>query len=435
MRRLPRRRARRHLLPVLLPVVLLVLAPPAAGQGVDTGRRETLERQVDEYRELVDERQREIAAIEARLGETRTRLAEQLAERDRIAAELVRLRTDRDALREDLAGLAVRLEATQGRIQALEADLGTLKVRIEGLLVNLYTQRTGRFARILGQAESFHELRVKNRYLSLLSRQDVELVEQLDATLAALFEAQQALSEQIEERNAKELELAVVQEELEATRARLDRAIAELRATEEGQLAAKARELEAQTALERQLGELQGDLAAEIERIRREEERLRLRAEQERYLEQRRELEAQADALQAQREGLERAADGFVLPVANPSVVVRFRQDNNSYIALQAEVAYAAVRAMQGGKVVSVALISANDGYMVSLLHPDGLVTAYTNLQPPRVQTGQVVSQGEVIGYIGGSALIPADVLRLYVQQADGRGRRAFVDPAPLLGL
>lgn len=427
----PRRR------PLALASLLLALLalPPGAAAQVDTSRRDALQRQVDAYEELVEARERELATIEERLGETQERLDARLAERDRIAGELVRLRAERDALREELATLAGRLEETHERIRGLEHDLEALKVRIEGLLVNLYTQRTGRFARVLGQAESFHELRVKNRYLSLLSRQDVALVEQLDQTIAQLFEAQQALSEQIAERSAKEAELVATQEELEETRAQLEVIIAELRDTEEGQLAARARELEAQSELERRLSGLQGDLQAEIERIRREEDRLRQRAEQERFLERRRELEAEADALQEQREGLEQAAAGFVLPVANPSVLTRFRQDNNSYIALRAGVAYAAVRAMQAGKVVSVALISANDGYMVSLLHPDGLVTAYTNLQPPRVEVGQLVRQGEVIGYIGGSALIPTDVLRLYVQRADGSGRRGFVDPAPLLGL
>ena len=51
-----------------------------------------------------------------------------------------------------------------------------LKVRIQALLVNLHRQRANRFGQVLARANSFHELQVRNYYLSLLAEQDVEVV-------------------------------------------------------------------------------------------------------------------------------------------------------------------------------------------------------------------------------------------------------------------
>jgi hypothetical protein len=51
------------------------------------------------------------------------------------------------------------------------------------------------------------------------------------------------------------------------------------------------------------------------------------------------------------------------------------------------------------------------------------------------VATGDAVDAGTVLGYLGGGALIPPDVLHFYLRRTSGDGNGVFVDPAPVLGL
>jgi murein DD-endopeptidase MepM/ murein hydrolase activator NlpD len=114
--------------------------------------------------------------------------------------------------------------------------------------------------------------------------------------------------------------------------------------------------------------------------------------------------------------------------------VGRYGDGNQSFVALRAQEAGAAVYAVQGGVVIAAQSIGANDGFMVAVRHDPELTTVYTNLRPPPVQVGDRVQRGEVIGYLGGGTLPPPDVLRLYARVRQGGGE-AFVDPLPLLGL
>ena len=417
----------------LLAALLALPAGIGAFAQPDTSTRDALEADIDRYEDLLRNRRDEIAAIEAALGDTQDALNARIAERDRVAAELQRVQQERDVLLQEIATLEQQREATRAQIVAKEQELEDLKARIQQLLLNLYRQRSSRFARAVAQAESFHDLQVKNHYLSLLATQDVELVNELDVVLAELVELQAVLSAQIEEQTRKEEELAATEVRLEASRAELQAIINELDATREGQLAQRKALLEAQSELERTLGDLEGRLAAEIARLRAEEQRLRDRAQAETFLEQRRELERQADAARARIDNLtnpfEPRESGFIYPVEG-GIEARFGENGTTFVAFRASAANAAVRSMQDGVVLQAQSLGANDGFMVAVNHGNDRVTVYTNLRPPVVQVGDRVERGQVLGYLGGGTLIPNDVLRLYLRVAAG-----FVDPVAHLGL
>ncbi|MEX2535676.1 MAG: peptidoglycan DD-metalloendopeptidase family protein [Trueperaceae bacterium] len=419
-------------------LVALLLGPHSAGAQLDTSRREALEAEIAEYQRLLQSRGEEAEEIEGELAETSGNLRNRIAERDEVSAELAGLRARRESLQAEIRTLTTRLEEAEVRIEAILADLDELKLRIRALLVNLHRQRAGRFAGVLSQSQSFHDLQVKNSYLSLLSEQDTDVVERLDSSRNELEQAQQQLSEQLVAREAAEQELLTNQTSLEAKEAQLASIIAELESTRAGQLAQRQSLLEAQDEIERTLSELDLQLEDEITRLRLEEERLRREAAQAFLDEQRRQrLLDQADAL-GQRIGnltapLTAAASGYVYPLAGHTVVSAYGEDNNSYMALRSASANAAVVAVQDGVVRGVSFVSANDGYMVSLAHSDNLSTVYTNLRPPLVQVGDRVSQGDVIGHLGGSTLVAPDTLKLWVQVTEN-GRSAFVDPAVALG-
>jgi murein DD-endopeptidase MepM/ murein hydrolase activator NlpD len=406
---------------------------------LDTSLRDQLEQQADDYQDLLLDRRAEIERLEEELGATRAELEARIAERDRVSARIAELASEERALNRRIAELEDEIAATEARIAEEEANLDALRGRIRALLVNLHRQRAGRAVNALAGAESLHDLRVKNTYLNMLSRQDVELVADVDAQLTALNELRTRLAGQLADLAATRDDLTATRTELEANRAQLQSIIAELNATEEGQQAQRAALLRAQQQLEAELADTEARLQAEIARLREEERRLRERAQE--FVEdraRREALEAEADRTRERILALSSPQQpneaGFVGPLEGGRLLSGYGEGNNSFVALRAQQAGAAVYAVQGGVVIAAQSIGANDGWMVAIRHDRELATVYTNLREPPLQVGDRVQRGQVIGYLGGGTLPPPDVLRLYARLNRG-GREAFVDPLPLLGL
>jgi murein DD-endopeptidase MepM/ murein hydrolase activator NlpD len=386
---------------------------------------------------LLQQREQEIASIEAQLGETAARLEAQLAERDRVSNELAALRDEQLVLTESITTLEAQLSETRAKLDELQSQVADLKTRVQELLVAVYKQRTGRYAGVLAQADSFHDLQVKNYYLSLLSDQDYELINQLSLTATELITTQEAQNQQMSELQAQKTALEQNQAALERKQADLDYIIADLDSTREGQLASRKDLLESQASLEASILALQDQRAAEIARLQEEARRKREEAaraatalEQERLQREAANAEQRASNLAAPRAALPPMASGYSSPVSNAQIYLPFG-DCGRCLALRANTSGAAVLAVQSGIVLDSRLLSANDGFIVSVQHADGTITAYTNLQNrPTVQSGDQVEQGDVLGYLGGGVIIPPDVLKIYVRT----GQNQFVDPAQVLG-
>lgn len=419
-------------------VALLLLVGPASalGQAVDTSQKRALESDIQRYSDLLSARHDELSAIEAALGQTAAALDAQIAERDRVNAELRDLRAAQAELEQEVTRLEAQRDATEARITSLSGQLDDLKARIRGLLDNLYRQRSAGFAAGLARSKSFHELQVHNHYLALLSEQDVAVVTELDTLLGQLRDAQEDLANQLAALETKHQELAANQAEREAKRAELETIIANLQATQAGQLAQKQSLLEEQDQLAAELDDLQGRLDAEIERLRVAEQQAR--AEAARFAqdrEQQLDYQRQADEARARLDALtnqQTLSTGFVMPLEQGRIISSFGEGNNSYIGIEATVPNAAVRVVQSGTVVAISYLGANFGYMVAVQHGGGLTTVYTNLREPVVDVFDPVQQGQVLGYLGGGTL-SSDVLPFYARTDTASGRAVFVDPAPLL--
>lgn len=422
-------------------LALLLASSLSAGfaQGrVDTSQREALEREIEQYEQLQQNRQQDISRIEAELGSTAVVLQQRVAERDAVSRELSALRSERVRLQAEIEQLGVDLQQTEAEIDGIVANLESLQERISALLVNLFTQRSGRYAQALAQAASYHDLQVRSHYLSLLTQQDVELITQLDDARLQLLTAQETLAAQLMQRAAHEEELSVTEVSLSGKQQQLAGIISELESTQAGQQAQRQAVLQAQGEIEAALSSLGSKLSVEIRRLIEEEERLQREAAQAFLAERERErLLQQADATRERIENLTApllpASTDYALPLANPSVVSRFGEENNSYLALRATAPNAPVVAVEAGVVIAVSVISANDGYHVSVQHSTELATSYTNLQAPLVRVGDRVTRGQMLGHLGGGNLVPPDVLKLWVVATQG-GRTAFADPQARLG-
>lgn len=422
------------LLLLLLPLIAL------AQDQLDTSYKEQLEQDIQGYQNLYGARDEQLAEIDATLGRTASSLKKRIEERDRTSQDLANLRNERTTLLNELATLQEEQQATEARIIHLDANLETLELRIQSLLINLHRQRNSRFARILGQAETFHELNVKNYYLGLLALQDAALVNEINQTVRQLSEAQNTLIAQLESLRQKRAALDENEQALTGKQQDLLNIITELESSREGQLAQQRALLEEQRDLEAELADLGKKLTAEVERLKREEERLRREAAQTFVSElERSRLLREADQTRTRIDNLTRPpsplATGFVPPLSELTVVSAYGQGNAPFMALRAQGPNAPVLSMQEGVVIEISVVSANDGYLVAIQHSRELITVYTNLRPPQVAIGDRVERGQVIGHLGGGTLVPSDVLKLWVQVVDQSGRSAFVDPAKRLGL
>ncbi len=440
-------RAGRRVVAMLLAAVLLTPAaygPVAVHAQVDRSEQQRLEGELAAGQRLLERRQDEIAAITRELGATDTELRRRVAERDRVGEQLRDLERRRSELLATIATTEGERDATAARVALLEDDLALMQERVQALLVNLHRTRAGRMGSVLGRADSFHDLRVKQHFIGLLTEQDVAVVTELDTVIGELEGERTLLETQIATLREGQAELERNALALEGTRVELATIIAQLESTQAGQRAQERSLLEAQNALETQLRQLDTALAREIARLEAEERRLREEAQ--RFVQDRQRstaLETEADATRARIDNLRDPAPspaaGYVSPLDSSVVTVRFNTENNSFVVLRASEEGAAVRAVRGGVVISIADLGANEGHMVAIRHDAALTTVYTNLRPPVVQSGDSVAAGAVIGYLGGSSLVAPDVLRFYLRRtAVGEGGREtsnFVDPAPVLGL
>lgn len=423
---------------LVLLLVAGVLAGPATAQvDLSSEVRESLEDDILEYQALLDSRAQELAEIQAALGDTAATLAARIAERDSVSSELVEHRRERELVEAQIADLdALRVE-TEGRITVLDGRLAEMGTRVSELLVNLYKQRGSRLSTGLSRTDSFNDLRVRNYYLGLLAEQDATVIGELDSLLYALQMEQASLTEQITTLRDAESRLLAVETELAATESRLARIVEELNATQQGQLAQRQDMLVEQTRIEQSLGDLDAQLQAEIARLRQVEAEQRQAAAQyaqdrERQIAAQREADLARNRLEVLTEPLAPLSTGFIRPVDDARLLTRYGE-GSSGVAIQASMANASVRAVGPGIVVAVSYLGANLGYMVGVEHGGGLVTVYVNLRPPVVQAYDSVTQGQVLGYLGGGTLTPNDVLQFYARRGSG-GSGPYVDPAPLLG-
>lgn len=422
------------LLVVTLTVLTTVLTGHAWAQNNTTTQE--LERDIATYRESLAAREREQADIDAALGELADELAAQIAERDRISGELVNLRRDRQALEAELAALERQVAANETRIAELEGQLAVLETRLESLLIALHKQRNNRYAQALADADSFFALRVRNYYLSELANQDVSILADIRTTVRQLANAQTQLAEQVNARNATLSELQATETRLTTSQQQLEQVISDLEASRAGQLALRQDVINQQNTLETTIAGARRALTSERERLAREAAEARRRAreatatERQDLLDEAEQTEAAAAALAVPTRPLE---DGYVLPFPNPQLSRRYG-DEGPYVFLRAEQDYTAVRAVKSGVVQIVQPVQANTGYLVVIAHDSELLSAYQNLQAPQLEIGDWVNQGDIIGYLGGGTLIPANTLKFFIGLSQAGGGAAWVDPSPRLG-
>ena len=413
-----------RLLAWLLPLfALLALAQDVATQEK---RVRDLEAEAARAKALEQEAQARIQKLNQALARLSKRVADLLQEKARLEKEITRLEAERAALRQEIARLEEAVRETEARIAKLEKDLAALKERLQALMRSLHRERAGRYLPLL-RAQSFTDLAVRARWVGYISKQDADLVRQLQATLKALGEERERLKLLLQSLSEKERALAETQRKLEAERQNLLTTLASLRKEEEGKKALLRDALSERQRLQSALAQLQARVLAERQRLlllkRQEEERRR----QEEARRKQTALRPSPAQVVVPPPPLPATVGRLAFPVPGGRVVVPYGQEG-PFQVIAGPVPGSPVQAAADGYVAGV-LYLPNLGYTVMLVHTETLSTVYTNLQEPLVAEGQKVSRGQLLGYTGGGLLIRPEELEFRVAVRVGEETR-FVDPS-----
>ena len=397
-----------RLLPAGLAALLVLVAASSLGAQQDTVQAQIRASQ-DRLAEIRAERQR----LQTEMGDLRGQARDITAEIDNIEQQVS---ASAEALREldyQTAALASSVEETTQRLVRTRDRLKERNVVLSQRIRAIYKRGPLHAVRVLLSAQSFGDLLNRYKYLYLISVHDrmlvdevTELEQQLEAQERNLTESLGQIERLREEKLSEFAELQRLEQSrtqsLRNVRARVSRAEGRIQQLEED---------------ERRLNEV----VETLERRRLEMERRRAAAG----------LAGTAPTLDADALGqLPWPLDGRLLyrfgPERRPNGVTLRR--NGIGIAAPAGTPVHAIRA----GTVMVAESVEGFGRGVVLSHGNGYYTLYLYMGDIRVQEGQDVSAGQLLGTVGTG---PEEGPHLYLQmQAPVSGNSPIpVDPLPWL--
>ncbi|HEX7050501.1 MAG TPA: peptidoglycan DD-metalloendopeptidase family protein [Longimicrobiales bacterium] len=384
----------------------LLLATAAAASAQDSLHHELRESQLrlEEIRKEREELQREMQDLRSRVSDVSGRL-ENIERRAKISA---------DALRElefQSATLAAAAHETTGRLIRTRDRLTERKIVLRRRLRSIYKRGPLHAVRVLLSAKSFGDLLTRYKYLHLIARYDRALLEEvgeLERQLAAQEQELVADLGQLQRLRAEKLDEFARLQTLEREQ---QLALRRFRARErqaEGRLAQLARD-EARLT----------DVIADLERKRKEEERRRVAASGE--------PAPEGTITTSDLGALDWPVDGRLVyrfgPQRKPNgVLLRWNG-----IGIGAPPG-TPVRAVEAGTVM---MAGPFEGYGPSVMvsHGGGYYTLYLYLGTVRVQTGQQIIAGQVIGTVGGERTPEGPHVEFQVRAPIDNGIPEPVDP------
>ncbi|MFO7587743.1 MAG: peptidoglycan DD-metalloendopeptidase family protein [Gemmatimonadota bacterium] len=346
--------------------------------------RQTLTREASQLRGQVHDVSVEIRNIEARIGSTSSLLSE---------------------LDLQIAAYADQVDETTREMLATRDELQLRRTELEERLREIYRRGSLHTFQVLLEARSFSDLLSRYKYLHLVARYDRMLVEQVRRLEERLSEQRDQLASEYARLSALRMEKEREVGDLERLEGQRQRRLSSVRA----RVTQTETRLSALETEERRLD----DLLVELERARREAERMA--------------GTARASTLRTSDLGqLSWPVDG--------SVVYRFGDRRPDVADSWKGIGIGAprgtpVRAVETGEVAwagSRGLL----GQTVILDHGGGYWSGYLYLQELRVDIGDRVSAGTVIGHVGGDEESPQGThIEFQIYEPDSRGDPRQVDP------
>lgn len=352
----------------------------------------------------------ERAQIEAQLAELEGKAEEQekyLAEYDekmRVQEEEIAVVEEQIKLYED--GVAILEFSISEKEGELEEGIQLFRQRLRAL----YMAGSSSYASVLTGASDFYDMLVRMELMERVSQHDNDLIEELNSQIAALNADKTKHSETIEQLEKKRADKIKYYDELRETYNNH----VEVKAMKEAEMAdynARYDEIK-----ERE-DEVEEQLQAEIRRKQEEAERRRKEEEERRRQEEekkRKEAEAKGESYTEKDVSTFNSYSntGWVWPVPTVRnisdgygeryIVEEGRYDFHKGIDITKPGCHGEpIIASAGGEVITAGNTGNGYGYHVVIDHGNSISTLYGHCSSLNVKVGDIVNQGDVIGYIG----------------------------------
>jgi murein DD-endopeptidase MepM/ murein hydrolase activator NlpD len=408
------------------------------------------------------------AALEAELrnlGGQESKLSSQVRSLNNTLnkLELERLTLIQAIAKNQNASRALLLE-----IEKLNKTVSDQKIAVQQLIVSIDRERSSRYVKLLARADNMYDLMVKSKDLNTIGQNDLSVIDLLKKSVAEREKKNLELQTVIAQLNANQRFLETKKDAITRNRTQLNASIGQLRRTAQGRKVVLLETVRARQRTDASIGGILNSVFRQRQALKRERarileirrqaaivaarkaaaERERARAEQRRIARlrtQRARAAALAQENIRQKDADRRAAlarnnlpvvpaavidlpasvGRLSQPIPGGRITANFGQEGE-YMAIQADQEGAAVYAAADGQVAQVQLVQANSGYTIMIAHTESIWTIYRNMQDPPLEPGQVVRRGQLIGYVGGGAINPANQLQFAVA-VNG----ILVDPRP----
>lgn len=386
-----------------------------------------LQRQLNEAARLEQLQKSRLEQLNRELQQLDRSTQQNLSSLAGLQKELGRLETERAQLSSQIRQLEKDITASETRLATLDLQLAALKKRLQALISSLHHEQAGRYLPVL-QAKSWIDLAIRSQWIGYLGQQQTDLVQQIQQTRQQMVASRNQLVQLVANLNQKQAQRAQRIQALTQQTQQLDQVVSQLRSQSQGQQVLLQQNLRSQAATRGELNRLTQAIAAEQRRLA-EEQRRKAEAA-------RRAAAARANAQRKKNVEVSPLATPTLspfrgklsFPIAGGQVRLAYGRDGNDYQEIRGPADGSPVRAAADGKCI-YAIFIANYGWMMLLQHDNVLFTYYVNIQNPQIELGETVKQGQLMGYTGGGALIPSDVLWFRVGRNSESGL-SFVDPA-----
>ncbi|MGN1135382.1 MAG: murein hydrolase activator EnvC family protein [Oscillospiraceae bacterium] len=371
--------------------------------------------------DLFADTQSDLEARQAELAEQRKDIEKELAKYKEDAKETEEYLADYDRKmklqEEQIANIDEQIKLYQERIEELSADIEIHQAEVdEGVekfrkrLRSIYISGNDSFASLLVGATDFYGILTRLEFAERISKHDNDMIEGLKSKITVL-------NKDIEENEAniaKQEALKAKEEEYYAELAETYNNHAETKAMQDAMVQDYTNRFDDivadQQKVEQELQEEIRRKQEEAERRRKEEEERRRQEEEER----KKQAEANGEVYVEQDVSsfTSYTDTGFIWPV--PSVRNMTDTYGDRYIQEEGRTAFHGgidiskpgcygepIVASAGGEVITAGDTGNGFGYHVVIDHGNSIATLYGHCSSLAVKVGDIVKQGDVIGYIG----------------------------------
>ena len=362
-------------------VFLLVLAALCAMlPTVSAENSSDIQDEIDRLKEEADRIEQQQKEIENQIDENDAQTLSFAEEKMRIDNDLELARQEVENLEAQIHQYNLLVAEKQAELDELTEKQNTLMQKFRLRMRSLQERGNISYWQVLFHSASFEDMLMRKTMVEEIAASDQRMLGQIRENAEQVLLAKESLTEQKTMLEEKKVEQAAAQEALEQKRAESDQAISEL-------IASRQDLVEEQERIQDDMDALEKEIAAREEELNRQQQ-------QNNYVP----VVTEAGFLfPVSLNGYQCMTSPYGYRVHPISGVTRLHNGVDL-----AAVTGTPIFASKSG-VVTTACIGWGNGYgnHVVINHGDGYSTLYAHQSALNVYEGQIVSQGDVIGYVG----------------------------------